>query len=354
MRRRRRISLTQPGGSTPLPRRRRALLRRHPRRAPRSGRRGAAPSGRPAGRSSCRPGGTATAGSRSSTYPVADTLGLGAGGAETIVVMRDVTEARHREAVRETFIGVLSHELRTPVTTIFGGAKLLAREPSTLDEETKRGIFRDIHDEAERLQRLVEDVVALNRFGDGSGEIGWEPVLLQRLVPRVVASEQGRWPGVTFVLEIAPGSADRSSADPTYVEQVVRNLLSNAAKYGGAGSTVTRRRRKRGERRGRRPDPRRRPGLPGGRDEPAVRAVLPVAGNGRDGERRRDRPVRVRPADRRDGRPDLGGAAARAAAPSSGSRCRSSTSRRRDPGSDPAAAAGPRPGSRRRRRPSPR
>ena len=80
--------------------------------------------------------------------------------------MRDVTEARRREAVRETFIGVLSHELRTPVTTIFGGAKLLAREPSTLDEETTRGIFRDIHDEAERLQRLVEDVVALNRFGE--------------------------------------------------------------------------------------------------------------------------------------------------------------------------------------------
>ena len=100
--------------------------------------------------------------------------------------MRDVTEARRREAVRETFIGVLSHELRTPVTTIFGGAKLLARPTSTLDEETTRGIFRDIHDEAERLQRLVEDVVALNRFGDESGEVGAEPVLLQRLIPRVV------------------------------------------------------------------------------------------------------------------------------------------------------------------------
>ncbi len=172
------------------------------------------------------------------TYPVADTLGLGAAAAETIVVMRDVTEARHREAIRETFIGVLSHELRTPVTTIFGGAKLLAREGSTLDEDTKRGIFRDIHDEAERLQRLVEDVVALNRFGDGLSEIGWEPVLLQRLVPRVVASEQGRWPGVTFVLEIAPGLPP-VTADPTYVEQVIRNLLSNAAKYSGAGSTVT-------------------------------------------------------------------------------------------------------------------
>ncbi len=172
------------------------------------------------------------------TYPVTVGIGLATAGEETIVVMRDVTEARRREAVRETFIGVLSHELRTPVTTIFGGAKLLARETSTLDEETRRGIFQDIYEEAERLQRLVEDVVALNRFGEGAGEIGWEPVLLQRLLPRIVSSEEARWPGVTFDLVVTPALAT-VSADPTYVEQVIRNLLSNAAKYGGAGSTVT-------------------------------------------------------------------------------------------------------------------
>jgi PAS domain S-box-containing protein len=172
-----------------------------------------------------------------STYPVtADSAAVGPPEA-TIVMMRDVTEARRREAVRETFIGVLSHELRTPVTTIFGGAKLLARTTSNLDEETRRGIFRDIHEEAERLQRLVEDVVALNRFGEAVGEIGWEPVLLQRVLPRVVESEDGRWPGIAFQLQIESG-LPTVSADPTYVEQVVRNLLSNAAKYGGLDSTV--------------------------------------------------------------------------------------------------------------------
>jgi two-component system phosphate regulon sensor histidine kinase PhoR len=107
-----------------------------------------------------------------STYPVNVGVGAAERRRETIVVMRDVTEARRREAVRETFIGVLSHELRTPVTTIFGGAKLLARPTSTLDEETTRGIFRDIHDEAERLQRLVEDVVALNRSATSSATSG--------------------------------------------------------------------------------------------------------------------------------------------------------------------------------------
>ena len=171
------------------------------------------------------------------TYPVTRGTAGSTPAPATIVVMRDVTEGRRREAVRETFIGVLSHELRTPVTTIFGGAKLLARENSTLDEETRRGIFRDIHEEAERLQRLVEDVVALNRFGEAVGDVGREPVLLQRLLPHVVQSEDGRWPGVEFKLAIEAG-LPTVSADPTYVEQVIRNMVSNAAKYGGMNSTV--------------------------------------------------------------------------------------------------------------------
>ena len=172
-----------------------------------------------------------------STYPVT-AAGVSVPTGETIVVMRDVTEARRRDLVRETFVGVLSHELRTPVTTIFGGAKLLAREGSGLDDATRRSVFMDIHDELERLLRLVEDLVALNRFGDSSGDIGMEPVLLQRLLPGVVASEEARWPGVSFTLDVEPG-LPTVTGDATYVEQVVRNLLSNAAKYGGAGSSVS-------------------------------------------------------------------------------------------------------------------
>jgi two-component system sensor histidine kinase BarA len=170
------------------------------------------------------------------TYPVgadrADTPG-----GETIVVLRDVTRGRQREAVRETFIGVLSHELRTPITTIYGGAKILARPDGTVDEATKQAIFTDIAEESERLQRLVEDVVALNRFGEDDGDLGHEPVLLQRVVPAVVRSEEQRWLGVRFDLDIPPGMPT-VVADPTYVEQVVRNLLSNAAKYSGPGSIV--------------------------------------------------------------------------------------------------------------------
>ena len=116
-----------------------------------------------------------------------------------ILVIRDVTAARERDQARDAFIGMLSHELRTPITTIYAGSKLLARDGG-LAEETRADIFEDIHGEAERLHRLVEDVVALTRFGEGALDIGSEPVLLQRVLPAVVRSEEGRWPGGSFEL----------------------------------------------------------------------------------------------------------------------------------------------------------
>jgi PAS domain S-box-containing protein len=169
-----------------------------------------------------------------STFPVVHEEDERAG--ETIVMLRDVTAARHAQAIRDTFIGVLSHELRTPVTTIFAGAKVLARQEQP-PEATRREIFDDIVVESERLHRLVEDVIAMTRFSEDEGDVGTEPVLLQRVLPVVVRSEEPRWPGVSFVLDAPPG-LPTAVADPTYVEQVLRNLLSNAAKYGGPGTSV--------------------------------------------------------------------------------------------------------------------
>jgi PAS domain S-box-containing protein len=170
------------------------------------------------------------------TYPVdqRDTFSSHdtGGPPETIVILRDVTAHRQREAVRERFIDVLSHELQTPVTTIYGGAKVLARPGSSIDEQTRQAIFLDIVEDTERLQRLVDNVVALSRFGESVADIVREPVLLQRVVPAVVQVKQERWPDTTFSVHM-PAGLPTVAADATYVEQVVRNLLSNAAKFGG-------------------------------------------------------------------------------------------------------------------------
>lgn len=171
-----------------------------------------------------------------STYGIAHTEAPDAP-RDVLIVICDVSVATRREAIRDTFIGMLSHELKTPVTTIYGGAKVLARHEASIDDATRRAMFEDIVAEAERLQRLVDDIVAMTRFEDDREALGREPVLLQRLVPGIVSLEQGHWPDVRFETSI-PRGLPPVMGDSVYVEQLVRNLLTNAAKYGREAGRV--------------------------------------------------------------------------------------------------------------------
>jgi K+-sensing histidine kinase KdpD len=154
----------------------------------------------------------------------------------TVCVIRDVTAFRQGQGLREAFLSLLSHELRTPVTTIYGGATVLARPEGALPENLRREILADVGAEADRLYRLVEDLLVLARFDEGLA-LGDEPNLLQRIAPRVIEQEQVRWPNVTFRVEVVP-DLPTVRGDETAIQQVVRNLCSNAAKYSPAGSTV--------------------------------------------------------------------------------------------------------------------
>jgi signal transduction histidine kinase len=154
----------------------------------------------------------------------------------SVIVCRDVTAFRQGQALREAFLGLLSHELRTPVTTIYGGAAVLTRGATTLGLDARIELLQDIAAEADRLYRLVEDLMVLARFDEGL-EIADEPTLLQHLIPVVVDQERSRWPTVTFDAT-APPNLPVVRGDETAVEQVLRNLLSNAAKYSDGEGTV--------------------------------------------------------------------------------------------------------------------
>ncbi|MEO8228700.1 MAG: ATP-binding protein [Chloroflexota bacterium] len=155
-------------------------------------------------------------------------------GSSVIVMLRDVTAERTADQAREAFLGVLSHELRTPITAIYGYAKVL-RRPGRGSEAAE--MLADIEIEADHLYRIVEDLLALNRV-EGGLEIEGEPLLIQHLIGPVVESEAERWPAVTFVTDL-PRGLPAVFGERTYVEQVLRNLVSNAAKYSDVGSTVT-------------------------------------------------------------------------------------------------------------------
>ena len=154
----------------------------------------------------------------------------------TVIVCRDMTAFRQGQGLRQAFLSLLSHELRTPVTTIYGGSSVLTRPGVSIREETRTEILGDIASEANRLYRLVEDLLVLAHFDEGL-DLGGEPNLLQRLVPTVVAQERMRWPAIQFDVEVGP-DLPAVSADETSVQQVLRNLLSNAAKYSDAGAVV--------------------------------------------------------------------------------------------------------------------
>jgi signal transduction histidine kinase len=168
-------------------------------------------------------------------YAVARDRESGSAGG-TVFVMRDVTTFRQGQRLREAFLSLLSHELRTPVTTIYAAANVLGKPGSTLEAETRLEILSDMVGESNRLYRLVEDLMVLARFDEGL-DLARDPNLLQHLVPSVVQSERTRWPNVEFRITSAR-DLPTVNGDDTSIQQVLRNLLSNAAKYGPPGSLV--------------------------------------------------------------------------------------------------------------------
>ena len=155
-----------------------------------------------------------------------------------VATISDITRRREAETLRDAFIGVLSHELRTPITSIYGGSKVLLRDSGEITPEVQRGVLEDLAGEAERLNRMVENLLVLARVERGVTFSGQEPILLQRLLPRIVAEEARQWPALQLDL-VAPDDIPTVAGDESFVDQVIRNYVSNAGKYGPPTGTVT-------------------------------------------------------------------------------------------------------------------
>jgi signal transduction histidine kinase len=157
------------------------------------------------------------------------------GPAGRILLLRDVTEARRSRAERRKFLAILSHELRTPITTIYAGSRVLARR--LMPPPAGGEIAADISAEAAHLYDVVEDLLVLTRAEQGLLELSEEPVLLQRLVESTVRIIERRTPVVPIV---RAGATDPPAVrgDPIYLEQAIRNLVSAASRFGGPDAPV--------------------------------------------------------------------------------------------------------------------
>lgn len=141
------------------------------------------------------------------------------------------TADRLRQAVsaKDEFLGLVSHELKTPITTIFGNAEVLQLRGEKLSQDVRESATEDIRNEAERLHRIVDNLLVLARMERGQ-RADAEPVLMRRLVQSIVNDHMRRFPHRTIRVQ-AEGPGQPIMGEPVYLEQIIRNLVSNAEKY---------------------------------------------------------------------------------------------------------------------------
>jgi two-component system phosphate regulon sensor histidine kinase PhoR len=169
---------------------------------------------------------------------------LPAGGA--VLVIHDLTETRRLEMVRRDFVANVSHELKTPLTSISGYAETLLAD--TPDADTTRRFLGTILANARRMQRLVDDLLDLSRIEAGR----WQP---SRVEVDVEAAARESWMAlagraeaqvVTFELEIAQ-DARMICADLDALRQILTNLMDNSLRHTRAGGRIVCRSRRAGQ-----------------------------------------------------------------------------------------------------------
>jgi signal transduction histidine kinase len=170
---------------------------------------------------------------RSSAAPIRDANGSIAG---AVAVARDVTEVVELERLKDHFIRVAAHELKTPVAILKGYALTLMRTDQTLTPRSRR-MLEAIDRGAERIHRIVEDLVDVSQAFLDVLHVAPVPVDLDELV-RVAVAELP--PSDRHQVAVQPRESGplMVQGDPARTRQVVSNLLGNAIKYSPAGGAI--------------------------------------------------------------------------------------------------------------------
>ncbi len=151
-----------------------------------------------------------------------------------VVVLRDLTRLRRLEGVRRDFVANVSHELKTPLTSVIGYAEPLT-DPD-LPREQVAEFSERILENGRRMRRLVDELLDLSRIEAGAWEPEPEAV---RVGPVARAAWRDLEPGRTGAAELeVEGGETAVRADPEALRQILSNLLDNAARYAPEGTAV--------------------------------------------------------------------------------------------------------------------
>ena len=156
-----------------------------------------------------------------------------------LVQLSDHSSRYAADKMRTDFVANASHELRTPIAAIKGFVETLQDPDAGNDKDTRARFLKIMYDEADRMQRLVEDLMSLSRIEAERYQLPDESVDLNALVKEVEnffrSSRNRKEQDFTLIL---PAENPAVRADRAQISQLLHNLISNAFKYGGKGKPV--------------------------------------------------------------------------------------------------------------------
>lgn len=153
-----------------------------------------------------------------------------------VVLTLDVTEREQREKLRREFSANVSHELKTPLTSISGFAELMSQ--GLVPPDKVREFSLDIQKECTRLTNLVEDIIDLSRLEEGGGDMTWEDIDLYTLCDDVLQSLEPVAKRQAVTLRLA-GESLQVRGVYQVLREMIYNLCDNAIKYNRSGGSVT-------------------------------------------------------------------------------------------------------------------
>ncbi|HZP90897.1 MAG TPA: ATP-binding protein [Actinomycetota bacterium] len=144
-----------------------------------------------------------------------------------------VARLRQVDLAKTEFVAVASHEFRTPLAAILGVVSTLRAHGDELDPDVRAELLDGAAIQAERLARLVEDLLTVSRIEDGALPLDLQPVHPQRLIYEAVQAS-----GTADVVSVKTGGVERVLCDADRIVRVLTNLLDNAQKYSPPGGTI--------------------------------------------------------------------------------------------------------------------
>jgi NtrC-family two-component system sensor histidine kinase KinB len=174
---------------------------------------------------------------RPRAVPILDSGRVPAG---VVLILQDVTQQRRQDELKSGVISTVSHQLKTPLTSIRMAIHLLLDEKTGMLNAKQEDLLVAAGEDADRLHTIVEELLDISRIGSGKVRMDLSPLSPQRMVLEGLGPYRSavRDQGVSLTVDV-PEDLPKIWADPTRIAHVFSNLLSNALKYTPPGGSIS-------------------------------------------------------------------------------------------------------------------